>query len=352
MKQSVDRSAVGTVVALAAAASACAAATVIGRVVGRRLPGRAAARSTSSRSWNRPRSRWPTKTGTAASACCAPRYKAATTTGTWCRSNREELLLGCEEGLFEKLDWAKLGGKDKYLPDAVSDCGVGAIVYSFVLAYDGDKIKDDAPKTWADFWNTQKCPGKRALRKGPKTTLEIALMADGVAPQDVYKMLAHADGVDRAFKKLDQLKPNLVWWEKGSQPPQLLAAGEVGDDRRLQRPHRRRERRRTRRTSRSSGPTTSTRSTRWVIMKGSRTRRSAEKFLVFVNDPQNQKNLPPKIAYGVTAKAATALIDPKVLREPALRRRRTSRRSLYISDKFWLENLDKLNQRFNAWVAK
>ena len=35
----------------------------------------------------------------------------------------EELLLGCEEGLYEKLDWAKLGGKDKYLPDAVNDCG-------------------------------------------------------------------------------------------------------------------------------------------------------------------------------------------------------------------------------------
>ena len=63
----------------------------------------------------------------------------------------EELLLGCEEGLYEKLDWAKLGGKDKYLPDAVNDCGVGAIVYSFILAYDGDKIKTDPPKSWADF---------------------------------------------------------------------------------------------------------------------------------------------------------------------------------------------------------
>ncbi len=139
----------------------------------------------------------------------------------------EELLLGCEEGLYEKLDWAKLGGKDKYLPDAVNDCGVGAIVYSFILAYDGDKIKGDAPKSWADFWNVQKWPGKRALRKGPKTTLEIALMADGVAPKDVYKMLGTSEGVERAFKKLDQLKPNLVWWEKGSQPPQLLASGEV-----------------------------------------------------------------------------------------------------------------------------
>ena len=120
----------------------------------------------------------------------------------------DELLLGCEEGLYEKLDWSKLGGKDKYLADAVNDCGVGAIVYSFILAYDGDKIKGDAPASWVDFWNVQKWPGKRALRKGPKTTLEIALLADGVAPGDVYKQLATEAGVERAFKKLDQLKSN------------------------------------------------------------------------------------------------------------------------------------------------
>src|SRR6185295_17811667 len=130
----------------------------------------------------------------------------------------DELLIGCEEGLYEKLDWTKPGGRDKYLPDAVNDCGVGAIVYSFVLAYDGDKIKSDPPKNCADFFNLQKWPGKRSLRKGPKTTLEIALLADGVAPKDVYKTLATEAGVERAFKKLDQIKGSMVWWEKGSQP--------------------------------------------------------------------------------------------------------------------------------------
>ena len=64
-----------------------------------------------------------------------------------------------------------------------------------------------APASWADFWDVKKFPGKRALRKGPKYTLEFALMADGVAPKDVYKVLAGKDGQDRAFKKLDELKP-------------------------------------------------------------------------------------------------------------------------------------------------
>jgi putative spermidine/putrescine transport system substrate-binding protein len=86
-------------------------------------------------------------------------------------------------------------------------------------------------------------------------------------------------------------------------------------------------------------------------MKGTPNKADAEKYLVFVNDPQNQKNLPSKITYGVTAKAATALIDPKVLPELATAPQNIAA-ALYINDKFWLENLDKLNQRFNAWVAK
>ncbi len=261
----------------------------------------------------------------------------------------EELLLGCEEGLYEKLDWAKLGGKDKFLPDAVNDCGVGAIVYNFVLSYDGDRIKD-GPKSWADFWNVQKWPGKRALRKGPKTNLEIALIADGVAPKDVYQMLATEAGIERAFKKLDQIKPNLVWWEKGAQPPQLLVSGEVAM------------------ASAYNGRIDAANATdkknlkivwtnslytidSWVIMKGSPNKAQAEQYLTFVSLPENQAKLPSKITYGVTSMAATAMIDKAVL--PNLPTAPDNiKTALYINDKYWLENLDKLNQRFNAWVAK
>jgi len=262
----------------------------------------------------------------------------------------EELALGCEEGLFERLDWAKLGGKDKYLPDAVSNCGVGAIVYSFILAYDGDKIKGDTPKSWADFWNTQKWPGKRALRKGPKTTLEIALLADGVAPQDVYKTLATPAGVDRAFNKLTQLKPSLIWWEKGAQPPQMLASGEAvmvdAYNGRIDAANVK-DKKNFKIVWTNNLYTIDS----WVIMKGSPNKAQAEQFLVFVNDPGNQKNLPTKIAYGVTTKAAVGMIDPKVLSNLPTAPD-NFKGSLYISDKFWLENLDKLNQRFNAWLAK
>jgi putative spermidine/putrescine transport system substrate-binding protein len=261
----------------------------------------------------------------------------------------EELLLGCEEGLFEKIEWGKLGGRDKFLKDAVNDCGVGAIVYNFVLAYDGDRIKE-APKGWADFWDTKKFPGKRALRKGPKTNLEIALLADGVAAGEVYKVLATPAGVDRAFNKLSQLKPNLIWWEKGSQPPQMLAAGEAAMvsayNGRIAAANKS-----DKKNFKMTWPGSLYTIDSWVIMKGSPNKAQAEQFLAFVSDPQNQKNLPPRIPYGITQVSATALVDQSVLPDlptnPA-----NLKTALYINDKFWLENLDKLNQRFNAWLAK
>jgi len=89
----------------------------------------------------------------------------------------------------------------------------------------------------------------------------------------------------------------------------------------------------------------------WVIMKGTPNMADAYKYLMFVNDPQNQKNLPPKIPYGVTTVGSLPLIDKNVLPNLATAPE-NAKTALYINDKFWLENLDKLNQRFNAWVAK
>jgi len=261
----------------------------------------------------------------------------------------EELLIGCEEGLYEKVDWARYGGKDKFLPAAVSDCGVGAIVYNFIFAYDADKLKD-GPISWADFWNVQKFAGKRGMRKGPKTTLEIALMADGVPPAEVYKTLKTDAGVERAFKKLDQLKPSLVWWEKGSQPPQLLASGElamtVAYNGRIAAANKSEKK-----NFRIVWPNSLYTIDSWVVMKGSPNKAQAEDYIAFVSLPENQKNLPPKIPYGVTAMATSAMIDKALLAELPTAPENL-RSALYIDDSFWLENLDKLNQRFNAWVAR
>ena len=260
-----------------------------------------------------------------------------------------EMILGCEEGLFEPLDWSKLGGKASFLPAAVSECGVGTIYWSVILAYDGDKIKGDGPKTWADFFNVAKWPGKRALRKGPKSTLEIALMADGVAPGDVYKVLRTKEGIDRAFKKLDTIKGDIQWWEAGAQPPQWLAAGDVTL------------------TSAYNGRITAANKEgrnfkigwdgqiyfidSWIIVKGSSNMDKAYGFIQLASQPQTQANLAAEIPYGPTHVKAAEFSTPEVLAglptSPA-----NLKNALGSDTQFWVENIEALNERFNTWAAQ
>ncbi len=136
-------------------------------------------------------------------------------------------LTGCAEGFLEKIDWAKLGyDKKNFVGAEFAECAVPTIIYSTVIAYDNVKTPN-GPQTIADVFDLAKFPGKRGLQKNPFVNLEWALIADGVPITDVYTVLATPEGVDRAFKKLDTIKSEVVWWEAGAQPPQLLADGQV-----------------------------------------------------------------------------------------------------------------------------
>jgi putative spermidine/putrescine transport system substrate-binding protein len=93
---------------------------------------------------------------------------------------------------------------------------------AFTLAYNTDKVSG-TPKNWADFFDTAKFPGKRALPKSVGSgALEAALLADGVPADQLYPL-----DVDRALKKLDTIKKDIVWWETGTQSEQLVSSGEV-----------------------------------------------------------------------------------------------------------------------------
>ena len=135
-----------------------------------------------------------------------------------------DCIRGEQEGLFEKLDLKLIPNAAQLPPELKDDYSVGYISYSTVLAYRTDAFKGkDVPKTWADFWDTKKYPGQRSLRNLPRPTLEIALMADGVAPDKLYPL-----DVDRAFKKLEEIKPHIsTWWTSGGQSAQLISDGEV-----------------------------------------------------------------------------------------------------------------------------
>lgn len=260
----------------------------------------------------------------------------------------DELAVGCEEGLFEKIKPEAVGGAGRYFPGMLSECGVPANIFSLVAAYDADKLKV-GPQNWADFWDLKKFPGKRAMRSGPKMNLEFALLADGVPLNKVYDVLKTPAGVDRAFAKLDQLKPSIVWWTAGNQPMQLLGSGEVVMT--------------TSYNGRIPGANASDKRNfkvvwngamlnqdSWVILRGSKQSASALKLMEFMGRPEVQAKWPAKLNYGVGVIKAQEMVPADIAAQLP-----TSpdnlKQALRLRADYWLDNGDKLQARFATWAA-
>jgi len=129
---------------------------------------------------------------------------------------------GGNEGLIEPLDLSKIPNAQSMPAAYRTPYSVAYEFYSSVIGYNKKTLKK-IPQTWADFWNVKDFPGTRALRNDPMGTLEAALLSDGVPRDKLYPL-----DVDRAYKRLKQIKPDIaVWWSSGGQSAQLLNDGEV-----------------------------------------------------------------------------------------------------------------------------
>jgi len=261
----------------------------------------------------------------------------------------------CEAGLVEIIPdefWEEVGGKDAFHPAAVQECAAGAIFWSTVFAYDANRIPPEkAAKTWADFWDVEKFPGARSLRRSPRSNLEFALMADGVPLDRIYDLLRTPEGVDRAFRKLDEIKPHVKkWWEAGAQPPQLLADGEVAYatayngriyDANVK------EGQNFKIVWQGHNYTLDL----YVIPKGSPNKELALKWIAFSLRPDRQAAMTDHISYGPVTTAAIPLINPKVL--PHLPNAPENfKQALLVDEEFWVENRELLTERFEAWLAQ
>jgi putative spermidine/putrescine transport system substrate-binding protein len=259
------------------------------------------------------------------------------------------VLQGCDSGILEHLDYSKIGDRSKFLPGTALDCGVGLDVYGDVLAYDSTVLKD-GPTSVLDIFDTKKFPGKRAMRKFPAQNLEWALMADGVPTSDVYKVLATPEGVDRAFKKLDTIKKDIVWWDAGAQPPQLLASHEVvmttAWNGRIQTP-----------IDTDHKPFVIVWKDQIVeydmisIPKGAKNTDLAYKYLAYISKPENAARLGQYIPYGPVRTDATSFVPQDVL--PKLPTAPDHMKSYLVGDvEFWGDYGEDLTKRFNAWLAQ
>lgn len=271
-----------------------------------------------------------------------------------------DAIRGCEEGLLEKIDHSALPpapdgtpAAEDFLPGMLTECAVGQVIWSTVVAYDAGRLGDDSPTALADFFDLSQYPGKRGLRRSPKVNLEWALLADGVPADQVYEMLGTDEGLQRAFEKLDTIKQDIVWWEAGDAPARLLAEGEVTM------------------SSVFNGRIYAAIEDQghdfgviwdgqgwdydmWVIPK--RTPRTAGMdaamaFISFATDTRRLADQARHISYGPARRSSAALLDeaikPHLPTTPA-----NAEGALRIDAEWWARNQERMERQFEHWLAR
>lgn len=266
-----------------------------------------------------------------------------------------DLERGCSEGLLEIIPHeVLLPGDDgtpaaeDFIPEGLeSECLVAEIVYSTIFAYNKDTIGQSQPTKLEDFFDLKNFPGKRALRKRPQITMEWALIADGVKPEDVYALLSTPEGQARAFAKLDTIKNDVVWFDSWSQAPQLLndggavmvqsANGRVFDA-----------------IKQENKPFTIVWDGNlydlggWSIVKGTPHFDEALDFIKFATSTKALAGF-QDVAYGPPRKSSLALVDKNVL--PHLPTNHLEK-GLKVDSVFWADYGESLGEKFNEWLLK
>ena len=272
-------------------------------------------------------------------------------------------ITACDEGIALEIDHDKVlaaapdgtPATEDFGDLIISPCFIPQIVYSTTFGYRTDLVKT-APTSINDVFDLKKIPGKRALEKSPVYNLEWALIADGVPVKRVYDMLETERGIARAFAKLDTIKDQTIWWEKGAQTPQLLADGEIVMG------------------STYNGRLFSVIEEEkqpvammwdwqafdldgWIVPKGGANQKEVMKYLKFATDTQRLADQAKYISYGPARKSSAPLVGrhaelgiamaPHMPTNP-----KNARHTLLTNYEFWADNRDDLNERFNAWLAK
>jgi spermidine/putrescine-binding protein len=129
--------------------------------------------------------------------------------------------------LLEKVDCAGLPGiSANALPDSCFPQGLIRTAGGMVLTWSKKAFPNGGPSSWADFFDVQRFPGPRSLPDTGDREWWIplaALLADGVAPDKAFPM-----DVERAYKKLDAIKPQVAaWWKSGDNAMQIMRGGDA-----------------------------------------------------------------------------------------------------------------------------
>ncbi|MEM7170748.1 MAG: extracellular solute-binding protein [Pseudomonadota bacterium] len=267
-------------------------------------------------------------------------------------------LRACEEGLLENLEGVELPAgvdgspfQEDFVEGALNPCGIGVIVWATIFGFNTDAFGDDPPSSVNDFFDTKKYPGRRAIRNDPTVIMEWALIADGVPENEVYSLLETEEGVKRALKKMESIKPGLVTWEDGLEPVRLLNSGEVAMS--------------------SVWATTGATASRedgskmavvwdgrvieldlFGIPKGSRYVDEAIEFIRFASSSESLANMVTYLPNGPTRKSSLKLLSEDILSQLPNGPAYEEKVSILSDAQWWAENDAALEEAFYAWLAE
>lgn len=242
--------------------------------------------------------------------------------------------------LFEKVDISKFtaAGIDKRFVS--NECGVPSAVISYVFAYNEDKFRQDPPKSWADFFDLKKYPGKRAVFNSVLTgILEVALLADGVPADKLYPL-----DVDRALRKLDTIKSSITWTQSTGALTDAFVNNQVDmalsfGGRTL--------------AAARAGAKVAVISDhqivtwdQYAVVKGTKNKAAAEAFLQFIAQPTQQEKITELRGSG----NGNVLAKPKV--DPIVARFLPSPKAIPQNQEWWAKNFATVSQKFVAWQSK
>ncbi|MDR3439835.1 ABC transporter substrate-binding protein [Telmatospirillum sp.] len=264
--------------------------------------------------------------------------------------NGVRLARGISLGLFEPV--GKMVDVSHVIAGARNDYGVPSEIFSTNLAFSTKAFPDGKPqpKSFKDFWDVEKFPGKRTMQDDPSAMLEAALLADGVPLDKVYSVLSTKEGLDRAFAMVAKIKPHItIFWHNGAQPVQLLGSGEVvmaigwngrfqsGIDDGL--------------PIRMSWDQIIANIGYFTIPKKAPHKDTALKFLSYMVGGEPQSRFSNYVAYGPVTEDAWPFIDDKRKeRLPSTPER--IKNALFVDYAWWGQNADKLTERYTQLLQQ
>ncbi|CDZ60096.1 extracellular solute-binding protein [Neorhizobium galegae] len=259
-----------------------------------------------------------------------------------------QMQIAIKKGLLQPIDYDLIFSivpKEQIDPKVITKYGIGSVAFSTVIAWNHDLFGAAGPQTWAEWFDTTRFKGRRALYAQPRPSFEIALMAAGVPKDKIYPI-----NIDDAFKALDAIRSKVnLWVEKTSQWAVLMQNGEVdlmGSSlaRTLE------EKKRTGKIDFSFNQSIVEQSY-WTIPKSAPGGKESQKLIAWMMQAEGMLKYASALPFNVANTSIYANI-PKDMQVQLPGFPENAAKNMHIDEAWWAENTASVQPRWLEWMSR